>query len=123
MPIYMLNIVYDPTLPPPEGPSRQPRHAALTEEMRARGHHVAGAGLAPVRTFERRVRRSGAGPMFLDGPFAETKEALGGFFLVRCTEEEALEYAGRIDIDPHSWISVRRVGIYQPPDGPVISGP
>jgi hypothetical protein len=43
------------------------------------------------------LRSEGGRTIVADGPFAETKEQLGGFFLVECdTLDEALEAAGRI---------------------------
>lgn len=113
MTTYMLLIEYDPTVPAGEGPSRQPEHARLAEAMRERGHYVSGAGLAPTSMYSRRVRRDGGNPVVLDGPFAETKEALGGYFVVECSEDEAMDYAARIPVDERSWVEVRRVGIYQ----------
>ena len=72
MATYMLVIQYDPTLPPSDGPSKQPEHARLTEEMKAEGHYVSGAGLAPTTMYSRRVRHDGGEPIVLDGPFAES---------------------------------------------------
>jgi hypothetical protein len=108
----MLNIMYDPTLPP-EGPSRQPQHAAFEQELRRRGLYLGGGGLYPQRA-AKRVRRREGRPLVSDGPFPETKEALGGFFVVQCELEEALELAAGIDVDPRSWVEVRQVGIWRP---------
>jgi hypothetical protein len=55
----MLAIVYDPTLPSDGGPSRQPEHAALEQEMRAKGQYVSGGGLAPVEMWVKNVRQAG----------------------------------------------------------------
>jgi hypothetical protein len=114
MPLFMLLINYDPTVPSDGSPSRQPQHAALTEEMRLHGHYRNGGGLAPVERYVKRLTRAGGKPVFLDGPFAETREALGGYFLVECSEEEALAYAERLSVNNRSWVEVRRVGIYVP---------
>ncbi|MCO7220398.1 YciI family protein [Klenkia sp. PcliD-1-E] len=61
---------------------------------------LAGEGLtdAPTATT---VRKDGftATPVVTDGPFAETKEALGGFYLVECRDlEQALELAGILPV-------------------------
>jgi hypothetical protein len=50
-----------------------------------------------------------------DGPFAETKEQLGGFYLVRCdTEEEALDMAARIPSARSGRIEVRPIMEFPP---------
>ena len=58
-------------------------------------------------------RRSGSGtarPSTTDGPFAETKEALGGFYLVDAKDlDEAIELAARIPAARHGSIEVRPI--------------
>jgi len=114
---YLLAIVYDPSNPP-TGPSKQPEHAALEREMRAAGHYLSGSGLQGAEQFSKRVHRRGGRPMVSDGPFAETREALGGYFIVECSEDEAIEWAKRIPVDEDSFVEVRRVFIYRPGDRP-----
>jgi len=46
-----------------------------------------------------------------DGPFAETKEALGGFYLVECSAAEALAYAEAIPAVDGGSVEVRPVGV------------
>jgi hypothetical protein len=46
-----------------------------------------------------------------DGPFAETKEALGGFYLVECSEVEAFAYAEAIPAVDGGSVEVRPVGV------------
>ena len=104
---FMLAIMYDPTLPPDGVPSRQKLHAALADEMRAAGHSRGGAGLAPVDAYRKRVLSADGEQVVSDGPFAETREVLGGFFLVECSEAEAIAYAKRISLDARSWIEIR----------------
>jgi hypothetical protein len=71
-------------------------HIAYGSMLRDRGAHVLGEALSG----EAAVVRPGEGPIITDGPFAETKEAVGGFYVVDCaSREEALELAGRV---PHS---------------------
>ncbi|MCA9280396.1 MAG: hypothetical protein KDA34_15005, partial [Phycisphaerales bacterium] len=48
----------------------------------------------------------------------ETREALGGYFIVECSEDEAIEWAKRIPVDEDSFVEVRRVFIYRPGDRP-----
>lgn len=44
------------------------------------------------------VRVSGGAPVVTDGPFAESKEQLAGYFLLECSRERALEVAGRLAV-------------------------
>jgi hypothetical protein len=64
--------------------------------------------------------RAGAEPMVIDGPFAETKEALLGFYLIECASlEEAME-AARLLMEPRmaaglmSTLEVRPVSVFIP---------
>jgi hypothetical protein len=110
--LYMLTINYDPSVPF-EGPMLQPEHTKLEAELRERGVYVSGVGLLPVEaggTF--RVR--GGEALKTDGPFTETKEVLGGFYIVDCGEDEAIEIAGRIPVEKRSWVDVRRVALFHP---------
>ena len=112
MPVYMLNICYDPTDKRPAGPSKQPQHAALEAELREEGVYLGGAGLFPVGHLPSLRLRGGKA---LDGPFAETREALGGFFAVECADFDAAKaIAARIDVGERAWIEIRQVGIWRP---------
>ena len=66
----------------------------LNEDLKARGELVGAEGLTPPA--EARIVRAGANrtPVVTDGPFAETKEFLAGFWIVECpTAERAYEIA------------------------------
>ena len=53
---------------------------------------------------------SGETPVVTDGPYGETKELFGGFFLLDvASKEEAVEWAKRVPTAPGSKIEVRRV--------------
>lgn len=84
------------------------RYRALADEMRERGHLVGGDELAPPES-AKLVRSTPGGPTVLDGPFAETKEQLGGYFLVECELDTAIDYAARIPAAEHGTIEVRAV--------------
>jgi hypothetical protein len=74
-------------------------HMAYAAMLRERGAHVAGEALEDPSAAA--VVRPGSKPLVTDGPFAETKEAIGGFYLVECaSREEALELAGRVPVSP-----------------------
>jgi hypothetical protein len=65
---------------------------AVNDKLAAQGRLGPVARLAP--TTNAKTIRKGAAPVVLDGPFAETKEQLLGFYVVECeTEDEALATA------------------------------
>ena len=98
---YLLSI-YQPDggTPPPEVLDRVMRDVnALIEEAKAAGVWVFNGGLGHPRTAT--VVRAGAGKardvLVTDGPFAETKEFLGGFLIVKVPDRDAaLEWAGKL---------------------------
>jgi hypothetical protein len=60
------------------------------------GHYSGGAQLQPSRT-AKTVREKNGTPIITDGPFAETKEYLGGYHLIECRDlDEAISIATRI---------------------------
>ena len=60
------------------------------------GHHVAGAQLMPTAS-ARSIRGGNGKAAVTDGPFAETKEQLAGFYMVEARDlNEAIQIAGRI---------------------------
>jgi hypothetical protein len=112
--LYMLLICYDPTVPPvPSEQNLQPKHAEFEQELRAKGKFVSGAGLWPVER-AKRVRTRDGQTMVSDGPFAETKEALGGYYIVDCDEAEAIATAARIPVESRSWVEVRPIALFHP---------
>ncbi len=75
------------------------QHMAFADMLRERGAHLAGEALEDPASAV--VVRPGAEPLVTDGPFAETKEAIGGFYLVECaSREEAIELAGHVPVSP-----------------------
>ena len=112
--LYMLMICYDPTRRDHDGRNRQPEHAALEQEMRKDGKYVGGAGLFPIE-MTTMIRHEGGQALVTDGPFAETREALGGFFIVDCEDkDEATAYAKRISIGSNAWIDARPIALWHP---------
>jgi len=80
---------------------------AYTEELREKGALVAGDQLQPSSTATTVQIRDGADALITDGPFAETKEQLGGYYVIEAESvDEALEWAAKI---PHGTIEVRPV--------------
>ena len=86
---------------------------ALDDAARAAGVYVDSNGLYPTEAATTvRVRD---GEQFLtDGPFAETKEQLGGYYLLDCADmDEALEWAARIPGARTGSVEVRAVMDYE----------
>jgi hypothetical protein len=82
---------------------------ALTNELREKGRYVAGSPLQPTASANT-VRIRDGERVVTDGPFAETKEQLGGYFLVDAESvEEALEWAAKIPAARYGSIEVRPV--------------
>jgi hypothetical protein len=72
-------------------------HIAYGAMLRERGVHVLGEAL----TGEATTVRPGEKPFVVDGPFAETKEGVGGFYVVDCaSRDEALELAALVPSSP-----------------------
>jgi hypothetical protein len=77
------------------------------EELAKKGHLIAAAALQPPRT-AKTIRRRGEKTMVTDGPFAETKEVLGGFILIEARDiEEAVSIAKSIPVGRFATIEVR----------------
>jgi len=70
------------------------------DELREAGVFVGGEGLGPSG-LARTLRWGEAGkPVATDGPFAESKEQLGGFWILECGDlDEAVEWAGKAPIE------------------------
>ena len=84
-------------------------YAAFTRETRERGQFVAGEDLEPTATATS-VRVRDGKTVVTDGPFAETKEALGGFYLLDCRDlDEAIEMAAKIPGARRGTIEVRPI--------------
>jgi hypothetical protein len=84
-------------------------YAALTEELAAAGELIVSEALADPSLTTRVSVRDGQ-TLTSDGPFAETKELLGGFFLLECeSHERAVEIAARVPEAELGLVEVRPV--------------
>ena len=82
-------------------------YMAFTNDIKASGHHRAGEALQPVHTATT-VRVRGGKTSTTDGPFAETREQLGGFYLIEAKDlDEATRIAARIPSARIGCIEVR----------------
>jgi hypothetical protein len=85
---------------------------AYTKELEDAGVHVAGEALHPTRS-AKTVRLREGEQLVTDGPFAETKEQLGGYYVIDVeTEEEALRWAAKIPSAPYGSVEVRPVMVF-----------
>ena len=88
-------------------------YMAFTQGIMKSGHHRAGDALQPVSTATT-VRVRNGKTVTTDGPFAETREQLGGYYLVEAKDlDEATSIAARIPSVRHGSIEVRPVMVYQ----------
>jgi hypothetical protein len=95
-------------------------YAAFTQETRDRGQFIAGEALEQTSTATSVRLREGQ-VYVTDGPFAETKEALGGFYLLECRDlDEAIEMAAKIPGARRGTIEVRP--IWTLPEGYAMTG-
>ncbi len=85
---------------------------AYTAELKAANAYVAGDALQPVATATS-VRIRGGERMFTDGPFAETKEQLGGYYLIEAKDlDGALEWAAKCPGARTGTMEVRPVMVF-----------
>ncbi|MGH6617816.1 YciI family protein [Sphingomonas sp.] len=81
------------------------KHMALVDELGDR--QVDGAGLQPVATATT-VRTTGGKQVIHDGPFAETREQLGGYYVIEAPDlDAALEIAKKVPLRLDGAIEVR----------------
>ena len=82
------------------------------QEAVAAGVFKAGDALMPA-TDASSVRVRGDKATITDGPFAETKEVLGGYYLLECADlDEALKWAAKIPTAKYGTIEVRPVMVF-----------
>ena len=84
-------------------------YMAFTKDIVDRGIYKSGEALQPTATATT-VRVRDGGTLTTDGPFAETKDQLGGFYLVDCKDlDEAIEVAARIPDVRRGSIEIRPI--------------
>jgi hypothetical protein len=85
---------------------------AFTNEIREAGVMVAGDALEAVSTATS-IRIKDGKTELTDGPFAETKEQLGGYYLLECKDlDEAIKWASKIPAAKHGTVEVRPVMVF-----------
>jgi hypothetical protein len=87
------------------------RYRSFAQDAQTAGVMVAGSELAPTATATT-VRVRDDEHLITDGPFAEAKEALGGYFVLDCpTMDAAVDWASRIPAAEHGAVEVRQVHV------------
>ncbi len=87
-------------------------HNAFTADIVKKGAFNAGEALMPT-TMATTVRMHNGKTTTTDGPFAETKEQLGGYYVVECKDlNEAIEHAAKIAAIDGSSVEVRPVMVF-----------
>src|SRR3954464_13339039 len=72
---------------------------SYTDEFQKTGKMLGGEALMPTATATSVRGKSGGGTLTTDGPFVETKETLGGYFLIDADNlDEAMAWAGKMPI-------------------------
>ncbi|WIX76474.1 YciI family protein [Amycolatopsis carbonis] len=109
---YLLAVQLDESKPEPEEEfeAMLTRTGQVTEDMKSAGVWVFVGGLEPSHAST--VVRPGDGTVTVtDGPFTETKEQLGGFWVIRCDDlDQALAWAGKCALACGQSIEVRPFG-------------
>ncbi len=83
------------------------RHLALNDDLRRTGHFIEAEALQHSRDM-RSVRVRNGKITVTDGPYAESKELVAGFYLIDAKdEEEAVQIAARMPSLPHGFVEVR----------------
>ena len=105
--LYALLLYHDPAIP--FEADTIDGHFTFWREAQRRGAYVLSEALGNTDTATT-VRAHGNGDTLVtDGPFAETKEQLGGFYILDCADlDEAIEYASRLP-DRHGTTEIRPV--------------
>jgi hypothetical protein len=110
---YML-LIYSPpsdwqSVPAEQRQAVMEAYGSFTEELQASGKMVAGDALQPISSATSIRVRDGE-TLTTDGPFAETKEVLGGYYLIDVeTLDEALDWGAKIPGAQFGTIEVRPV--------------
>jgi len=91
-----------------------------TQWLMDKGWFVVGDPLEPAA---KTVRVRDGETQVTDGPYAETKEFLGGYYEIECTPEEALEAAAKLPDARYGAVSVHPVQELQLPEGMSLPAP
>ena len=98
-----------------DGEAFMGEYVAFTEAIKKSGHHLGGEALQPVHTATT-VRVRNGKLLTTDGPFLETKEQLGGFYLINARDlNDAIQVASKIPSARLGSIEVRPIQEFDQP--------
>jgi hypothetical protein len=114
---YLLTIYFDESAmgaaTPEQALAMTEAYEAFTAEVTEAGAYVGGNGLQSTSTATT-VRVRDGEPLLTDGPFAETREQLAGYYLLECADlDEAVRWAAKIPSATHGSIEVRPIIDYE----------
>ncbi len=97
------------TMTPADFQTEMQSYFAYNDQLRTAGVYIAGDALHGASTATTvRLRRGER--LVTDGPFAETTEQLGGYYIIECQNlDEALEWAAKLPVGEHGSVEVRAV--------------
>lgn len=109
---YMCLIYTDPTLTPQMGDKMNAAYFDLNRRMKEAGAMVAGDALQSTSTAIS-VRKRDNKVETMDGPFAETREHLGGYYIIDCPDmDQALNWAAQIPGAAYGTVEVRPLVVF-----------
>jgi hypothetical protein len=98
-----------PSMTKEEGDAMFGEYMAFTQDIQKSGHMIGGEALQPTQTATT-VRVRNGKVSTTDGPFAETKEQLGGYYLVEAKDlNDAIQVAARIPGAKYGSVEVRPI--------------
>ena len=113
-----LCLIYDdetvwPAMPKGEMDAVMGEYFAFTQAIKSSGHYLGGEALQPTNTATSvRVRQGKT--TTTDGPFAETKEQLGGYYLIEARDlNDAIQVAARIPGAKMGTVEVRPIMVFE----------
>ena len=111
MPQYLISVCHDDNyeldFSTPDAQRRVTEVGAFNDELQKAGAWVFAAGLHPASSATV-VRSSGGVVSMTDGPYAETKEQMGGFWMIEVADlDAALEWAGKASAACEGPVEVR----------------
>ena len=102
----------DAKMSPEEQQANMDAYFAFTQELNQSGNNLGGEALQPTASATS-VRVKDGKTITSDGPFAETKEQLGGFYLIECDNlDQAIAWAAQCPDAQYGSIEIRPVMVY-----------
>jgi len=103
------------TMPQADMQAVMGEYFAFTEAVKKSGHYIGGDALKPTPTATS-VRVRNGKLSTTDGPFAETKEQLGGYYLIEARDlNDAIQVAAKIPSARMGTIEVRPIEVFDQP--------